>query len=207
MYDPTAGAAINAAADPTVPRRSLTFEHRWAASTSEQLERTRLIEQARHTDAAERLRRCCPSAVPLLEQLSWRALTRLAANQPVDPNRPRQLAQPRRARADRAAPPRHHRPRQHQVDDGGCAASDRRPGARRPRGRAGLDPPRRPAGAAPRSPAARPRPAADRPRRPGHLRLPRRSAPGTRRPARRRGRTGRRPLTLVARPSRRLRGR
>ena len=88
MYDPTAGAAINAAADPTVPRRSLTFEHRWAASTSEQLERTRLIEQARHTDAAERLRRCCPSAVPLLEQLSWRALTRLAANQPVDPTDP-----------------------------------------------------------------------------------------------------------------------
>jgi hypothetical protein len=86
MHDPSATAAVNAAADPTVPGRSLTFERRWAASSSEQLERTRLIEQARVTDAAAQLRRCCPSAARVLESLSWRALTRLAANAPVDPN-------------------------------------------------------------------------------------------------------------------------
>ena len=52
MHVPSPPAAVDAAADPTVPGRSLTFERRWAASTSEQLERTRLIDQARHTDAA-----------------------------------------------------------------------------------------------------------------------------------------------------------
>ena len=52
MIDPSPPAAVETAADPTVPGRSLTFERRWAASTSEQLERTRLLEQARDTDAA-----------------------------------------------------------------------------------------------------------------------------------------------------------
>ena len=88
MHDPSPAAAVNAAADLTVPGRSLTFERRWAASTSAQLERPRLIEQARVTDAARQLRRCCPSAARVLESLSWRALTRLAANEPVDPNDP-----------------------------------------------------------------------------------------------------------------------
>ena len=88
MIDPSPAAAVDAAADPTVPGRSLTFERRWAASNSEQLERTRLIEQARDTDAAAQLRRCCPSAAGVLESLSWRALTRLAANEPVNPNDP-----------------------------------------------------------------------------------------------------------------------
>jgi hypothetical protein len=88
MHDPSPTAAVDAATDPTVPGRSLTFEHRWATSGSDQLEHTRLLEQARLTDAAAQLKRCCPSAARVLEGLSWRALTRLAANEPVDPNDP-----------------------------------------------------------------------------------------------------------------------
>ena len=88
MIDPSPPAALETAADPTVPGRSLTFEHRWARSSSEQLEHNRLLEQARHTDAAARLRRSCTSAASVLESLSWRALTKLAANAPVDPNDP-----------------------------------------------------------------------------------------------------------------------
>ena len=88
MHDPSPAAAVDAVADPTVPGRSLTFERRWTASTSEQHERTRLIEQARDADATARLRRCCPSAALALESLSWRALARLAANEPADLNDP-----------------------------------------------------------------------------------------------------------------------
>ena len=88
MNDPSPVAAVDAVAHPTVPGRSLTFERRWAASASEQLEHTRLIQQARDTDAAALLRRCCPAAARVLESLSWRALTRLAANAPVEPNDP-----------------------------------------------------------------------------------------------------------------------
>jgi hypothetical protein len=88
MHDPSPAAAVDAPADPTVPGRSLTFQRRWSASSSEQLERTRLIEQARDADAAAQLRRCCPSAARVLASLSWRALTRLAANAPVEPNDP-----------------------------------------------------------------------------------------------------------------------
>src|SRR4051794_31097442 len=88
MIDPLPPTAADAAADPTVPGRSVTFERRWERSSSEQLERTRLLEQACDTDAALRLQRCCPSAARVLESLSWRALTRLAADKPVDPNDP-----------------------------------------------------------------------------------------------------------------------
>ena len=88
MHDRSPSAAGHAPADPTVLGRSLTFDRRWAASSSEQLEHTRLVEQARATEAAAQLRRCWPSAARLLDHLSWRALTRLAANEPVDPNDP-----------------------------------------------------------------------------------------------------------------------
>jgi hypothetical protein len=103
MHDPSLPAAVDAAAEPSVPGRSLTFERRWAASTSEQLEHTRLIDQARHTDAAVQLRRICPSAARALESLSWRALTRLAANQPVDPNDPDSCAARTRTRRSSCA--------------------------------------------------------------------------------------------------------
>jgi hypothetical protein len=88
MHDPSPTAGTNAPAVPTVRGRTLTLGDRWAVAASEPLERSGLIEQARHTDAAAQLRRCCPSAARLLEDLSWRALTRLAANEPLDPNDP-----------------------------------------------------------------------------------------------------------------------
>ena len=51
-------------------------------------ERVRLAEQARASDAARQLQRCCPRWIRLQEQLSWRALARLARDEPVDPNDP-----------------------------------------------------------------------------------------------------------------------
>ena len=207
MIDPSPPPAVDAAADTTDPGRSPTFERRWAASASEQLERTRLIEQARHTDAAAQLRRCCPSAARVLESLSWRALTRLAANEPVDPNDPDSWRSPD-AHAQIVL-------RRHGITgldstrltmDAVRALIDGQARADRD---AGLDWTRLDVPAAParRSAAARARAAADRARRPGDLRLPRRPAPRARRPARRRRRAGRRPLALAARPPRRLRRR
>ena len=55
---------------------------------AEEPERARLAEQARASDAARQLQRCCPRWIRLLEQLSWRALARLARDEPVDPNDP-----------------------------------------------------------------------------------------------------------------------
>ena len=52
------------------------------------LERERLIAQARGSDAARQLQRCFPRWSKALDQLAWRALVRLAANEPVDPNDP-----------------------------------------------------------------------------------------------------------------------
>ena len=52
------------------------------------LERERLIARARETDATRQLQRCFPRWSKALDQLAWRALVRLAANEPVDPNDP-----------------------------------------------------------------------------------------------------------------------
>lgn len=52
------------------------------------LERERLIARARQTDATRQLQRCFPHWSRALEHLAWRALVRLAANEPVDPNDP-----------------------------------------------------------------------------------------------------------------------
>jgi hypothetical protein len=68
--------------DPTIAGRSLTLGDRWANSASE------LLERASETEAAAQLRRCGPISARVLQSLSWRALTRLAANEPVDPNDP-----------------------------------------------------------------------------------------------------------------------
>ena len=87
MHDPSPAAGTHASAVTTDPEWP-SLGDRWAAAASESLDRTRLIEQARRTDAAAQLRRCCPSGARVLEDLSWRALTRLAANEPVDPNDP-----------------------------------------------------------------------------------------------------------------------
>jgi len=60
----------------------------WDASLQDVRAREALIAQARDTDAARQLQRVFTRWTRLLEQLSWRALTRLARNQPVDPNDP-----------------------------------------------------------------------------------------------------------------------
>jgi hypothetical protein len=62
---------------------SATFEH-----GQRTLERERLEARARETDATRQLLRCLPSWNSALEQLSMRALERLAADEPVDPNDP-----------------------------------------------------------------------------------------------------------------------
>jgi len=53
-----------------------------------ELERERLIDHARGTDAARQLQRCFPRWSKSLDHLASRALARLAANEPVDPNDP-----------------------------------------------------------------------------------------------------------------------
>jgi hypothetical protein len=94
MPSPSPSGAAYSPAAGTDSGRPLTLGDRWAASATEQLERSQLIERARHTDAAAQLRRCCPSAARVLESLSWRALTRLAADEPVDPNDPDSWSSP-----------------------------------------------------------------------------------------------------------------
>ncbi|MEA2136797.1 MAG: hypothetical protein QOC68_4707 [Solirubrobacteraceae bacterium] len=88
MHDSSPSTEVHAPVDPTIAGRSLTLGDRWANSASEQLERMRLLERARETEAAAQLRRCGPISARVLQSLSWRALTRLAANEPVDPNDP-----------------------------------------------------------------------------------------------------------------------
>ncbi|MGB0092326.1 MAG: hypothetical protein WBP81_07315, partial [Solirubrobacteraceae bacterium] len=61
----------------------------WAGSLdTARLERERLIARVRQTDATRQLQRCFPRWSRALEHLAWRALVRLAANEPVDPNDP-----------------------------------------------------------------------------------------------------------------------
>jgi Helicase conserved C-terminal domain len=57
-------------------------------SASRTIERERLEARARGTDATTQLCRCFPRWGRALEQLTWKALVRLAANEPVDPNDP-----------------------------------------------------------------------------------------------------------------------
>jgi Helicase conserved C-terminal domain len=61
----------------------------WPSSTSSQeRQREQLIATARESDAARQLQRCFPGWGRALEHLTWRALVRLGANEPVDPNDP-----------------------------------------------------------------------------------------------------------------------
>src|SRR4051794_22330472 len=87
MHDTSPAPGASAPAATARPGDPSAFGAGWRTSAGE-LERARLIEQARHSGAARQLQRCCPTWPRLLEQLSWRALTRLAADQPVDPNDP-----------------------------------------------------------------------------------------------------------------------
>ena len=77
-------AAGTPAADPY-----LRWETRrgWSAQPDQRtLERERLESRAKGTDATLQLLRCFPSWTCALEQLTFRTLERLAANEPVDPN-------------------------------------------------------------------------------------------------------------------------
>ena len=79
-------AAGTPAADPYPPWQTLG---RWSAQADQRtLERERLESRAKRTDATLQLLRCFPSWTRALEQLTLRALERLAANEPVDPNDP-----------------------------------------------------------------------------------------------------------------------
>jgi hypothetical protein len=61
----------------------------WSAQPDQRtLERERLESRAKETDATSQLLRCFPRWTRALEQLTFRALERLAANEPVDPNDP-----------------------------------------------------------------------------------------------------------------------
>ena len=86
MTNPTPAAGIPAA-DP-YPRCGRPGGG-WSAPPDQRtLERERLETRARGTDATGQLLRCFPRWSRALEQLTSRALERLAANEPVDPNDP-----------------------------------------------------------------------------------------------------------------------
>jgi hypothetical protein len=63
------------------------------------LERDRLEARGRDTEAARQLQRAAPGWRRMLEQLTWRALERLAGNEPLDPN-DRDIWQSRDAHAE-----------------------------------------------------------------------------------------------------------
>src|SRR3954447_3848825 len=138
MHDTCPAPGASAPAATATPGDPAAFAAGWRTSAGG-VERARLIERARHSGAARQLQRCCPTWRRLLEQLSWRALTKLAADHPVDPNDPASWHSPdhhaqvvlRRhgltaVRADRAHPAGH-------------AGADRRASPGRPRRRPGLD--------------------------------------------------------------------
>ena len=88
MTDVTSAAAAMLAAASTFSGQHLTLPGWKPAERDGLVERERLIAQARDTDAARQLRRCFPRWTKALDHLAWRALARLAANEPVDPNDP-----------------------------------------------------------------------------------------------------------------------
>ena len=209
MHDTSESAGASAPAPGSATsRRPLGLAGGWpTAPTSNELERSTLIEQARQTDAGRQLQRCFPRWARLFEQLTWRALTRLARNEPVDPNEPDvwhsrdEHAQVvlRRHGMTRVSARRLHLSAVRALIDG-QARADREAGLdwtrdhrTRPRARRRAEP--------------RPRPAADRPRRPARVGLARRPASRARAQARRRRRAGGRPVALDARAPGRVRGR
>ena len=85
MTNPTP-AAGTPAADPYLRWETVGG---WSAQPDQRtLERERLESRAKGTDATLQLLRCFPSWTRALEQLTFRTLERLAANEPVDPNDP-----------------------------------------------------------------------------------------------------------------------
>ena len=81
-------AAADAAAASTFSGQALSLPG-WTSPGQDRLvERERLMCQARGTDAARQLQRCFPRWMKAFDHLAWRALVRLAGNEPVDPNDP-----------------------------------------------------------------------------------------------------------------------
>ena len=88
MTDVSLAAADMPAAASTFSGRALSLPG-WASPGQDRLvERERLMGQARGTDAARQLQRCFPRWMKAFDHLAWRALVRLAGNEPVDPNDP-----------------------------------------------------------------------------------------------------------------------
>ena len=83
MTDTSHAADVAPAAASTSSGRALSLPG-WDGGPDR--ERDRLIVQARSTDAALQLQRCFPRWARAFEHLSWRALIRMANNEPVDPN-------------------------------------------------------------------------------------------------------------------------
>ena len=88
MTDLSNAAGAMPAAASTSSGRALSLPSWNRSLDGERVERDRLIAQARGTDAARQLQRCFPRWSRAFEHLSWRALARLANNEPVDPNDP-----------------------------------------------------------------------------------------------------------------------
>ena len=81
-------AAADTAAASTFSGQALSLPG-WTSPGQDRLvERERLMGQARGTDAARQLQRCFPRWMKAFDHLAWRALVRLAGNEPVDPNDP-----------------------------------------------------------------------------------------------------------------------
>ena len=87
MNDAPRATAAPAAA-PTTMTGANSSQAWWLPATGRTLERERLEHRAGQTAAAAQLRRCFPRWARMLEQLTPQALTRLAENQPIDPNDP-----------------------------------------------------------------------------------------------------------------------
>jgi hypothetical protein len=85
MNDASRATAPPAAAPPHDRGGSRAW---WLPTAGRTLERERLEHRAGQTAAAAQLRRCFPRWARMLEQLTTQALTRLAEDQPIDPNDP-----------------------------------------------------------------------------------------------------------------------
>ena len=168
--------------------------------------------RARAARASRRPNRGRRAASPLLAPLGQdaRAAVLTGADaprrEPADRSqRSRHVAKPRRARRSGAPPPRARKGQRQPVDLGRGRRADRRPSASRPGRRDRLDHVRQCSARARRAASPRARPAASEPRGPDRVGVPRRPAPGHRRPSRTAGRAGRRALALGAGPPRSVR--
>ena len=86
MHDPSAAGAP--AAITTASAWPLTLPGPWPSATAEELERERLLEPARESDAGRQFARCFARWPRALDHIRLAALRALAANRPVDPNDP-----------------------------------------------------------------------------------------------------------------------